>query len=401
MKTLVPTLLVLALLGVAALVVWSGLAQLSEPVSMRRPDLATERVGVGEGPEPRPSLAGEESEPGAETPSWITINERGLTALEEGDHQRAIELFERCREGVPEEDTYARNLAEALARKATALWEGNTEGARAEALALLERAVELAPEREGLGELLERRRTSAQAEEGFFRQLTEHFELSYDLNRPELRREIDALGRLLEAAYLEFGESFGFWPVERGRPAIRVVLYTRADFDAVTGIGDWAGGVYDGTIRVPVADLAREMPRLARVLRHELLHAYVQEAGGSDVPGWLNEGLAQWLEEVGADERAQAAQHARGKLQGGKLFPLAELQGSLASWTDKQAIGRAYAQAQALVAYVAQIYGEDELFEMVTGCRTGASASQTFARRVGIPLGTVMEDLEAEIHGPR
>ena len=124
----------------------------------------------------------------------------------------------------------------------------------------------------------------AEAEDGFERVLTEHFEVVYEFDRDEVRSEIDSIGVLLEDAYLEFGEAFASFPVEGGRRRIRVVLYTREEFDAVTGVEDWVGGIFDGTIRVPVASLTEELPRVSRVLRHELLHAFVDHVGGSEVP---------------------------------------------------------------------------------------------------------------------
>ena len=49
----------------------------------------------------------------------------------------------------------------------------------------------------------------------------------------------------------------------------------REEFSKLTGLGHWAGGAYDGRIRVPVTDLAKEERPLVRVLRHELVHAVV------------------------------------------------------------------------------------------------------------------------------
>ena len=54
------------------------------------------------------------------------------------------------------------------------------------------------------------------------------------------------------STYREYGVLFGHPPGGRGRSrSIAVVFYRPEGFDAVTGLGDWAGGVFDGTIRVP------------------------------------------------------------------------------------------------------------------------------------------------------
>ncbi|MEE8469139.1 MAG: hypothetical protein V3T22_11830 [Planctomycetota bacterium] len=397
MKSILTLVLVLLLAGGMSFVVWQGLAVLggsgARPPA-RPPDRAPQRMPQGA---QQPAFAGEEPVAAPAGVPWAVRNAQGIEALEAEDLEAALEAFEECHLGDPHEPIYAGNLAEALKRKAVRLHAAGEAAGRDAALALLARAVELNPGRAELSLTLGRWTRSARAEEGFFTETRAHIEVAYDLNRSEVRSEIRAVGDLLEDAYMEFGESFGFWPVEDGRPRIRVVLYTRSDFDAVTGIGEWAGGVYDGTIRVPVGDLTRELSSLSRVLRHELLHAFVQEAGGTHVPGWLNEGLAQWLENEQVAARDQAVSRARSKLQGVELFDLEVLHGSVASWTDTQAIERAYSQSLALVAYVESQYGDRVVYEMVTRCKDDALAADTFRARIGISLDVVQEDLAREL----
>jgi tetratricopeptide (TPR) repeat protein len=385
--------LVAALLGGVAWFAWFAPANDARGPAPQQPDAAPE--APLDLPDAHPSW---KPSPPTDAPvPWTRLNDEGIAALGVGDLERAIAAFEACMEANPDEPVYARNLAEALARAAVELHEAGSLEQRLAAMALLERAVGLDPSREKLRELLERWKRSAAAEEGFFVHPTVHFDVAYDLDRNEVRGEIDQIGLLLEDAYLEFGEAFALWPVESGRPRIRVVLYTREGFDRVTGIGPWAGGVYDGTIRVPVGDLRRELVRVRRVLRHELLHAFVQEAGGATVPAWLNEGLAQWLEgETSAARRAEV-ERARGKLVDQELFELEGLTGSLASWSDPAAIERAYAQALALVGWISRHYGERAPFDMVAGCESGTAASVTFESRFGLSLGAVLEDLKRDL----
>lgn len=335
---------------------------------------------------------------------WSARNSEGIEALGRDEVEEAIALFEACHAAVPEEPVYAHNLAEALARAAVALHEAAlSPEQRLAAISRLERAVGLDPTREDLAELLNRWKRGAEVEDGFFIERSEHFVLSYDLEREEVRGEIEALDRTLEEAYLDFSEAFTLWPADGGAAPIRVVLYTRAGFDRVTGIGPWAGGVYDGTIRVPVGDLDRELPRVRAVLRHELLHAFVQEKGGARVPAWLNEGLAQWLEEKRPAARRERVERARAKLAGSQLFGLDELTGSLAGWSDPSRIERAYAQSLALVGWIADHYqGGDVqsvgvLFEMVAGCAEGRPVEETFRDRVGLDLAAVVEDMAQEL----
>lgn len=345
-------------------------------------------------------------EPPAEpaTPSWNDVNERGIAALDVGDLQAAILAFEACHAADPDEEVFSRNLAEALTRAAVEQHdEADSEEGRLAGIQLLERAVALDPSRSKLPLLLGRWKRSAAAEEGFYVEFTQHFRLSYDLDRGEVRGEIQQVSQLLEEAYQSFSEAFVIRPADNGGPLIRVVLYTREGFDRVTGIGPWAGGVYDGTIRVPVGDLSRELVRVRGVLRHELLHAFVQEKGGMQVPAWLNEGLAQWLEHDRPSGRLIEVDRARRALVGRELYALESLSGSLSSWEDPAEIELAYAQSLALVGWIADRYQNNGvqsvgvLFEMVEGCARGVSAGVTFQQRIGLTLEAVQQDMVREL----
>ena len=280
-------------------------------------------------------------------------------------------------------------------------WPRPWRGARAreggqpgDGIELLERAFELAPDREGLEDRLGQWRREAEVEGGFWREGSASFELSYDGERAELLHESHRVLDTLEAAYGELREAFGRDPVvEAGGRRIRVVLYRRESFDRVTGLGDWAGGAFDGTIRVPVGDLEGKEAALTRVLRHELVHAFVQAVGGSGVPGWLNEGLAQWLEAPPAGLVAVA----RSRLSKATLFGLEELGGNLASWKDAEAIHLAYAQSVALCDFIAYHYGERVLFRMVAGCAQDRTVQESFEASTGVPLAAVLEDLRADL----
>ena len=234
--------------------------------------------------------------------------------------------------------------------------------------------------------MLERWRRGAELEEAFWTDRSLHFELAYDGDRDELLHGTAPLLEALESAYHELGELFGTFPVEEGRAPIRVELHRRTDFGELTGLGDWAAGAFDGIVRVPLEDLTAERPRLQRVLRHELVHAFVDAAGGPRVPGWLNEGLAQWLEIPDPTQRPTRAEAAAAVLHGAPPIPLERLHGSLSTWRDPDAIERAYAQSLTLVARIEREFGEHLLVTMVRACRRGDDAHAAFTRATGLDL---------------
>jgi hypothetical protein len=322
---------------------------------------------------------------------WADLNRRAIRALEAGDHESACAHFEQCVKGVPDEPVFRRNLAEALARRAVA--RRAIEQPCAACIKDLERALDLVPDRADLAELLERWRSQEKVEAGFWRESSQHFELAYDGERSEILHGSHRLIEALEAAYTDLAEHFGTLPVEKGRPRIRVVLYRRAGFDTLTGLGDWAAGAFDGTVRIPVEDLSREERGLTGILRHELVHAFVLECGGPGVPGWLNEGLAQWLE----PERESSVTRARAKLAGHQLFTLTELGGSLARWKDSERIERAYAQSLSFLDYLARQYGERVAFALVAGCKRNKPPEQSFLELTRVPLEAALADFEGEL----
>jgi hypothetical protein len=324
---------------------------------------------------------------------WAHENRDAIAALDAGELEKAVQMFERCRAAVPGEPVFARNLAEALARLAVDEEERGTAEERALALVHLARAAELAPDRADIAKRLGQMRKLVESEEGFAVEASDHFELSYDGARTDLLWSSFEIVKVLESAYTDFGELFGLWPVEGGRPRIRVVLYRKTGFHEATGMGHWAAGVFDGAVRVPLEDLGREKATLERVLRHEVAHAFIRESGGTGVPGWLNEGLAQWLESRDHLDRARDIGTARGKLAGKSLIPLEKLQGSLSEIPGEDAVALAYSQALALCGFIDRNFGERLLFDMVSASKTSAGWREVYRLRTGLDIDEALAEI--------
>lgn len=348
--------------------------------------------------EPAPSQgpgAAAPADGGSPSSDPVHRNNRAVELLEGGELDEAIELFEQVVSEAPENETYRANLRNALLRRANELTGSDPDAAATD----YERALELAADdatRERIAGSRDRARAIASEEKDFVVESTLHFTFRFDGARDEIIGGVDELKVILEAAYQEYGEIFRRRPVEEGEPRIEVVLYRSEGFNAVTGLGDWAGGVFDGTIRVPADDLrdrARVL-RLRSVLRHEVAHAFTASIGGKEVPAWLNEGVAQWLEDPGAT--SGKVRLARGRLgaAGQPLFPLSELQGTLARWQDRARISRAYDQALAFTDYLVQTYGSDLVFEMVAACDSGGAsgAAERFRGALLVDLDVVLGD---------
>jgi len=84
----------------------------------------------------------------------------------------------------------------------------------------------------------------------------------------------------------------GLFLLEPDHP-VPVVLYADRTFHDITRAPIWAGGLYDGTIRLPVHNL-QEGPELQRMVTHEWTHAVLHQATAGRCPLWLHEGLAEF-----------------------------------------------------------------------------------------------------------
>ena len=96
-----------------------------------------------------------------------------------------------------------------------------------------------------------------------------------------VERSADRIGQVLSA-----------YPMQ----PIPIVLYTTEQFRDITRAPIWAGGAYDGTVRVPMRGALANPQELDRVLAHEYTHALVHSLAPRNVPAWLHEGLAAALE---------------------------------------------------------------------------------------------------------
>ena len=79
----------------------------------------------------------------------------------------------------------------------------------------------------------------------------------------------------------------------RSEERIVVVVQSVEAFRKTTGSAEWAGGQYDGRIRVALLDGGRMGDETRRAFAHEIVHACIANIGS--FPAWLHEGLAQKL----------------------------------------------------------------------------------------------------------
>ena len=161
------------------------------------------------------------------------------------------------------------------------------DGRMAEAVDALTEATSLGGGAE-VDKLLQKVQREWQVEQDMGQESRGHFLLSF-VDGKQVAELAPRILEILEDAYTELGSELAYFPDIK----VPVLLYLKKDFSAVTNSPDWAGGVYDGKIRLPLRGMHRMSDQLAAVLYHEYMHVLVHFMAGRRSPVWLNEGLAE------------------------------------------------------------------------------------------------------------
>lgn len=172
-------------------------------------------------------------------------------------------------------------------------------GDLASAISTYEAALVHAAEHKLLQTRLDAWRKELALHDRFARKLGDHFTVLFE--GPAEEELARTAVQTLEAAYWRIGAALNTYPAE----VLTVVLYTREQFRDITQSPDWAGGAFDGRIRVPVQGAMANLREFERVLAHEFVHALVRTLVPRGAPQWLNEGLAMNFD--GTDVAALAA----------------------------------------------------------------------------------------------
>jgi len=171
---------------------------------------------------------------------------------------------------------------------------------------------------------------------------------------------------------------------------ISVVLYTSEQFRDITRAPIWAGGAYDGTVRVPMRGARANPQELDRVLAHEYTHALVHSLAPRNVPAWLHEGLAAALE-TDLNQVNGAADSE--PLPAGAL---AALQTSFGRFTGEQA-KLAYETSARAARQLLDEAGGFAVANLLRDLGQGVDFNEAFLHRIQRPFAS----FEADLSTPR
>jgi len=279
----------------------------------------------------------------------IELNDAGWKSLQSGDGARAGRLFAEALAIEPNDPVllFGAGAAahvqgrskEAVGRLERAL-EFNpkltgaslllgeivyTDGNVAQAITIYEKALKYAPNDADLTSRLKAWRADAAVHRDFEERRYDRFRVMFQGRADEPLAA--AATETLNSEFWRIGQALGAYPSE---PVV-VMLYTETQFRDITQAPEWAGGIYDGRIRIPAAGAARTPQAFDRVLVHELTHAMIANMAPRGIPAWLHEGLAQYFE--GDDAGA-----ARRRLKAaGRMVSLRSLEDSFSRLSADQA----------------------------------------------------------------
>lgn len=253
------------------------------------------------------------------------------------------------------------------------------------------------PGRPGLSAKFEKAKREENAEQGFRRSDSRHFNLSFPQGAPP-----SSLGNLLdhlERAYLDIGRKLGgaFPPTP-----IQVIVYNSEDFMGVTQQGEYVGGIYDGKIRIPLMDQQKNVlddQELKRRLFHEYTHVVVRFLALDNVPGWLNEGLAETFSRGEPD--TQRLELLREAYKQRKLFKLADLEDMQLKQRSLDELQIAYCQSHAIVQHLWSRFGQAPLRAMFSSLAEGKSPEEALKSSYRYSYDTLETEIDRTLFEPR
>jgi hypothetical protein len=236
-------------------------------------------------------------------------------------------------------------------------------------------------------QVIARAEREASAESAYSERETGHFVLRYEGAQSSAAFRNELLSTL-ESDYQEFSHEFGGEP----RSSIQVILYTDQAFFDVTQAPSWVGALNDGKLRIPLQGLDSITPTLARVLKHELTHSFVNQISMGRCPQWLNEGIAQMMEPKSLVQGPQLAQ----LFQLQQEIPLNGLEGGFVSLPAIQA-SLAYDESLAAAQYIHDRYGMSDLRRILERLGQGESSEAALRSTIHCDYRQLQDEIRAQL----
>jgi len=199
---------------------------------------------------------------------------------------------------------------------------------------------------------------------------------------------------MLNGIYQDLAQTLVFYP----ETPVSVVIYEAEKRDWLSGLKNpgWSAGVYDGEVRIPRNELDQDDVKIETLLRHELMHLFLDGLTRHSIPTWFNEGIAQYYEKPfsfegdEAFEKREDAPLPKGfkqrlskafKTKG--LYNYDQLSGSFQGFKRDGAL-LAYAQSLLMVKYFIESHGLWKLQRLLREIFLGTAFEVGFKTQTGL-----------------
>jgi tetratricopeptide (TPR) repeat protein len=252
-----------------------------------------------------------------------------------------------------------------------------------DAVSSYKRSLELRPD-PTIQRYMEKAQREQEVETDFVQHETSHFVLHYEGKQTSdaFRGQILAA---LESDYDDLARNLGSPPHDN----IVVTLYTEQAFFDVTRAPSWMGALNDGKLRIPISGLSSLTSELARVLKHELAHSFINQMSAGRCPPWLHEGIAQLLE---PRSLGGAGRHLAELFKSQNDIPLNVLEGSFTRFSGAEA-NVAYAESLAAVSYINDAYGMGDIQRILQSLSQGSSTEAALRTTIHSDYGQLESEL--------
>jgi hypothetical protein len=168
-------------------------------------------------------------------------------------------------------------------------------------------------------------------------------------------------------------------------------LMEEEEFFELTGAPKWTNAMFfRGQIILPIAKSKPvDIENLNRSMKHEYTHAILSALSGGNLPGWIDEGLAQWFE---GEESPGLRTALREWLKTNEPVSLSLLQGGFTKLKPEM-VPAAYAQSLLATRLVADKYGFPSIANYFLLLRDGVEKEAAFETAFAISL----KDFEAQL----
>ena len=252
-----------------------------------------------------------------------------------------------------------------------------------DAVSSWKRSIELRPD-PAVQKILDKAQREQTVESDFVEHETSHFVLHYEGKQTSeaFRGQILAA---LESDYGDLARDLGSPP----RDNIVITLYTEQAFFDVTQAPSWMGAMNDGKLRIPISGLSSLTSDLARVLKHELAHSFINNMSAGRCPPWLHEGIAQLMEPRSLGSNGpQLARLFRSQ----NNLPLNMLEGCFNQFSGSRA-RLAYAESLAAVSYIVDAYGLGDIQKILQSLSQGSSTEAALRSTIHSDYGQLESEL--------